>query len=252
MDKKFLAAAFVAALLLTVSLASAQISCPTPVVVGTAVEIAPCVKVVAAPCPTAPCDSGKSIIEYTAYRGLHSNRTLTMYARPYSGGMSEVAFTVKKGFNNFDGYSNVSATINPCSCDKQSIDLEPMGLGKFCGHANFHPGWNNVSVWVTTPYSSEMQAFNIWGGALKDKPRQVSWECPKCHVTTCQTSCPVCDTSPVSCNTSCKVAAPTCDTGCKTSCSNGCGSNCPCHGNCNGNSNCHCGCKAAPACKTCP
>lgn len=194
MDKKMLVAALVAALLMTVSLAVAQ-SCSTCPTAGSVVRIAPDVRVVAVACPTGLVD-GKSIIEYTNYRALENNRTLTMYVRPYPpGNMSEIAFTVKKSFNNFDSYSKVDVTIES-PCVKNCISLNQMGLGKFCGHADFAPGWNTVNVWVTTPYSSELQSFTIWGGDLKDKPRQVNWMCPACRVTTIQTSCPVCNTSP--------------------------------------------------------
>lgn len=192
MNRKVLTATLLAALLLTGTLGFAQRICAPEVrTVGTVVEVAPNISVVAVECPTGLMD-GKSIMEYNDYRALPSNRMVTMYARPYPPGtMSEVAFTIQRGWHNFDNNSGIDAFVEGPN-GKQNIDLRRMGVGKFCGHADFAPGWNRVNAWVTTPFSSELASFSIWAGDLKDKPSQVSWMCPRCRVTTIQTSCPVC------------------------------------------------------------
>ena len=193
MDRKVLAAVLLAALLLAGSLAFAQTSSTTVVAPGTTVRIAPNTRVVAVQCPAGLVD-GKTIMEYKQYRALPNERMLTMYARPYPGGsMTEIAFTIEKGYGNWDPNSSIDVCING-QCLKGQADVRRMDVGKWCGHVDFAPGWNTVNVWVTTPYGSDLATFDIWGGCLKDKPRMVNWMCPRCKITTCQTSCPVCRT----------------------------------------------------------
>jgi hypothetical protein len=155
----------------------------------------PDVTVVAVECPAGLME-GKTIIEHSEWRALTQNRRVTMWVRPYPlGTMSEIAFTLNKGFNDYDNNSSVDAYVRGADGTKD-INLDRMGIGRYCGHADFAPGWNRISAWVNTPYGSELVSFDVWGGALKDKPRMVNWQCPKCRVTTVSTSCPVCKPCP--------------------------------------------------------
>jgi hypothetical protein len=191
MVRKCLAATLLAAVLvLSVSISYAQQGCPVPAA-GTRVQLTPDVTVTAVECPAGLLE-GKTVLEYSDWRALTQNRRVTMWVRPYPPGtMSEVAFTLNKGFNDYDSNSSIDAFVKG-SCGGSRLDIKRMGIGRYCGHGDFAPGWNRISVWVTTPFSSELASFDIWAGDLKDKPRMVNWQCPACRVTTTSVTCPVC------------------------------------------------------------
>jgi len=191
MVRKCLAATLLAAVLvLSVSVSFAQLRCPTPAA-GARVQLTPDIVVTAVECPAGLLE-GKSMIEHMEWRALTQNRRVNMWVRPYPAGtMTEVAFTLNKGFNDYDNNSSIDAYVTGPD-GKHDLDIKRMGEGRFCGHGDFAPGWNRINVWVTTPFSSELASFDIWAGDLKDKPRMVNWQCPACRVTTVSATCPVC------------------------------------------------------------
>lgn len=188
MERKVLLAVV---LLLVCSVALAQRQCPVPVKPGERVQITPTATVVAVECPRGYAD-GQNIIEHKMYNFFDNNRSLTMWMRPYPAAeMTELAFILEKGYGNYDNAASLDVMVKGPGGDRD-VKLKRMGTGRYCGQADFEPGWNKVFAWVTTPSGSQLVTFDFWAGSLAQKPRMVNWMCPRCRVTTVSTSCPIC------------------------------------------------------------